>query len=277
MSTRRTGKMLLAALGLGALTLSAFSVPAASAVGSSASQLAPHRAFYTMSLGERRSGADIVDVEGGLAFEWSDACEGWTILQQATMTFDYDSGVSVRVGWVFSTWEAKDGLSYQFTIRRTRNGEVTEEVRGSAELDGPGEGGLARFSVPAEESIPLAPGTVFPSQHTFQLIDAARSGEFTYLSEVFDGSAMEPAMVINAVISRARPHAEGMLDNTLILEDVWPIHLAFFPADSQSAEPEHQQRLMVQENGVVRHLALDYGDFTVGSELTRLESLPSDC
>ena len=46
------------------------------------------------------------------------------------------------------TWEAKDGLHYRFNQKETRNGEVDEEIRGEAHLDGPGKAGAADFDKP---------------------------------------------------------------------------------------------------------------------------------
>jgi len=60
----------------------------------------------------------------------------------------------------FVTWESKDGLRYRFNQKQTRNGEVDQEIRGEARLDGPGKGGVAEFAKPATAD-PEARGRAF--------------------------------------------------------------------------------------------------------------------
>ena len=47
-----------------------------------------------------------------------------------------------------------------------KNGEIDEEVRGEATLDGPGLGGKVEFTKPSQSTLELAPGVIFPTAHT---------------------------------------------------------------------------------------------------------------
>ncbi|MEM6490416.1 MAG: DUF1849 family protein, partial [Pseudomonadota bacterium] len=66
------------------------------------------------------------------------------------------------------------------------------------------------------------------------------------------------------------PPADG---DPLTQTRAWSIRLAFFSPDSPpDGGPEHEQDIVLQEDGVVRSLLLDYGDFSVRAELSRIET-----
>src|SRR3546814_2910724 len=105
----------------------------------------PHKAIYNMALRSGGSG-DIADVRGTMEFKWADSCDGWTVDQRSVMTFLYNTGDEVDLGWNLVSWESKDGLSYRFYVRKFQNGEMYEELRGDARLDGGGKTGIARYT-----------------------------------------------------------------------------------------------------------------------------------
>jgi len=240
----------------------------------------PHRAIYDMALQSSRGGGDIADVSGTMQFEWTDSCDGWTVDQRSVMTFLYNSGDQVDLGWNLVSWESKDGLRYRFYVRKFQNGEMYEELRGDARLDGPGKGGAADYTLPEPKRVHLPVGTLFPTSHSLALLEHADSGKPFFWAHVFDGSDEEGLFGVSGVISDRR-EPEGVADARsplLIAGPSWHVALAFFPATGQGAEPEHEQRLRMHGNGVVEDLVLDYGDFTVAATLKKLEKLPpADC
>src|SRR5271163_936776 len=106
-----------------------------------AAEIAPHRASYTLSLGASKSAGGVVDLDGAMYIEWQEVCDGWTINQRMRFNMTDSDGERTDNDINFSSWEAKDGLSYQFTLRSLRDGEVDETLRGRAVLDGKGKGG----------------------------------------------------------------------------------------------------------------------------------------
>jgi hypothetical protein len=60
------------------LSAALFSVAASAASVPRAGELLPHRATYVLSLGHNLSGSDVVNVRGVMAYEFADACNGWT-------------------------------------------------------------------------------------------------------------------------------------------------------------------------------------------------------
>ena len=63
----------------------------AGAVGAEPVQLAAHRATYNLSLDNSRGG-DVEAVNGNMAYEVTDACDGWAVRQRLDMTLSNRDG-----------------------------------------------------------------------------------------------------------------------------------------------------------------------------------------
>lgn len=135
--------------------------------------------------------------------------------------------------------------------------------------------GTARYVKPEEKTVPLKPGTMFPSAHTILMLKLAREGE-TFLSRpIFDGSEAGGATAVSAVMGGKRKlekleTASAELKQT----DAWPVHLAFFPVDEQEYLADYETSLSLLGNGIVQSMLIDYGDFKVDAKLQSLEAAP---
>jgi len=252
------------------ILLAALAGPALDATA--ATQLASHRAVYTMNLGTARSGSSTVGARGVMYLEWAEACDGWTVSQRVKLTLYATQGGEVDTDSNYSSWEARDGKSYRFTVRNLRNGKVSEEFRGDARLDGPDRSGKANFSTPTGLSFALPKGSMFPTEHMLHLIAAAQAGEQRLSRVMFDGASIDGPLEVNAIIGKRS--AAPTTGNELTRKVSWPVRMAFFPLQSQQAEPEYEVAVQLHENGVADHFLLDYGDFTVTAELEKMEALP---
>jgi len=239
-------------------------------------QIASHRAAYKLSLANAKT-SGVTELEGAMYMDWHEACEGWTISQRMRFQITDEDGQPVDNDISFSSWEAKDGLNYRFTLRTTRNGEVAEELRGYAELDGKGKGGKAVFSEPEGEVIELPPGTIFPTEHSIQLIQKALAGDKIFARQVFDGATLDGALEINALItSKLAPEKLGSknIAADLLKGPSWRVRMAFFKLEEQSAEPEYETSMRMMDNGIGIDFIFDYKDFAIKAQLEQLEALP---
>lgn len=263
MNSRRIG-ILLFAIGLAG----------ASAPIARGAEITPHRALYTMTLGSARTNSGVVDANGTMDYEWGETCNGWTIEQRYRLKMRYAESRDVDITSSFVTWEAKDGLRYRFNQRQTRNGELDQEICGTARLDGPGQGGVAQFTMPKPHTIKLAPGVLFPSAHTILLIDKASEGK-TFLSrQVFDGAADENAVQVSAVIgNRVTADPASAKLSPLLERPGWNVRLAFFPADATAEEPDYELGMRLLDNGVSTDMVIDYGDYSIRAKLVDIEAL----
>ena len=132
----------------------------------------PHKAVYSLSLGEMRSSSLVVDATGRFEFEWTDVCDGWAINQRFRIAFLYEDGLTVSYGWSLSSWESKDGKRYRFFIRRFDASGESESVRGAAVIGADGSG-RATYSEPEPREIELPAGTLFPTSHTSHVLERA--------------------------------------------------------------------------------------------------------
>jgi hypothetical protein len=256
------------------LTLSAALI-ASSPAGSA--EIAPHRASYTLSLGGSNSSASgVMDIDGAMYIEWQEVCDGWTINQRMRFQMTDSDGDRTDNDINFSSWEAKDGLSYQFTLRSLRDGEVDENLRGRAYLDGKGKSGKAIFAEPKGLEIDLPPGTLFPTEHTLVLIRAAEKGIQQVSRLVFDGASRDGALEVNAIIGPKAPEAaaEPRIARSVGEHPSWRVRMAFFKSDDQTGEPAYETGLRLQDNGVGRDYSFEYPEFAIKSKLDLLEALP---
>jgi hypothetical protein len=242
-----------------------------------AGEFVSHRALYDMKLSHSRNGGDVADVRGTMSYEWLEACDGWTTAQKSDMKFLYQDGRRVDLGWSLNSWESKDGLRYRFFVRNFTDGKAISQYKGEARLDGPGLGGVASFTEPKGEQMPLPAGTLFPTAHTFTLLHHLKAGDRLLYATVFDGTDDKGMFDISAVLAGtpAPEAAVAALSQLTAQGPVYRVGLAFFVPDSKQSTPEHEQTLSIYGNGIVSRLALDYGSFTVDAALMKVEALPA--
>ena len=235
--------------------------------------IVPHSAVYAMSLERANSGSGIADASGQMVFEWGDACNGWTMEQRYNLTMRYTEQDDGEIVITFITWESKDGKRYRYNVRKLRDGDPTEELRGEATIPSLDTAGEAKFTKPTPEVMPLPKGSMFPTAHTLLLIDAAKRAE-TFVSRIiFDGGAQEGPFQVTAGIGKESA-GDPKAENPLLRDRWWPVRMAFFPADSQAANPDYELGMSLQANGIARDMRLDYGNFVLRATLTKLEALP---
>lgn len=255
------------------------SLAATSAVAAE-SRIASHRAVYLLSLGSAKGNA-VAQVSGVMSLDWQETCDGWTMAQRMRFKLFDQDGEAIDNDIAFSSWESLDGLSYRFTMRTLRNGELAEELRGRATLDGRGRGGKAVFTTPDSEVLELPPGTQFPTLHTLDLIEKAKAGIRTVTGPVFDGASLDGAMEVNAVIApigASEAPVPGISGRAaeIVQGTSWRMRLAFFRMDDQrGSEPEYETTMRVFSNAVGVDFLFDYQDFSIKARLERLEALPA--
>jgi hypothetical protein len=256
-----------------------------------AADIDPHRALYSLTLGTAKSGSGVLGASGAMYYEWGETCDGWTVEQRFRLRLMYAESGGSSLSSTLVTWESKDGLRYRFNERRLRNGQVDEELHGEAHLDGKGKGGEAEFTKPSATKITLAPGVIFPTEHTIVLIEHAKAGDQFVARQVFDGSSVENATQITAVLGPERQAAAVASDkdndpqdkpppetlaNPLLQHPGWRVRLAFFPpgSDNGAETPDYELGMRLLANGVSQDMQLDYGDYVIKARLDEIEPLP---
>jgi EipB-like/TIR domain len=239
---------------------------------SSAASPQPHHASYRMTLDSVSNASGPSAASGTMDYRWGETCDGWTVDQTYKLLLSYPKSANLLTGFTFSTWESKDGLRYRFYTRETRNGAIDAEIRGTAQLDGAGEGGTATFTQPKSQTVDLPAGTLFPSAHAILLMERAAAGDSSVSREVFEGSSTDGAQRAIATIGkRIGPGSQADQPDGLAQHAGWPVRLAFF--DAKSDKPAYQWGMVLLDNGVMREITIDYGSSAVGATLEAIQPL----
>jgi hypothetical protein len=266
--------LLRSSIALAAVALAGATTPAPADAGPA---IASHRASYVLSLGPTKSNSTVTGLSGGMYLDWHDTCEGWIIEQRMRFEMVDTDGDAIDSEITFSSWEAHDGLSYRFTMRTVRDGDVTEELRGRAKLDGKGKGGKATFSLPENLELDLAAGTIFPTEHSIVLLEQALAGVQQFSRQVFDGATVDGSLDVNAVIGM--PVKEETRSNAKVSKIAdrpsWRVRMAFFKPGENSSEPEYETSIRMLDNGVGMEFVFDYGEFSIRARMDSLEELPT--
>ena len=271
--------------GFGRLLAAGFGALVVLAPGARAADIDPHRALYSLTLGSSKMASGVLGATGAMYYEWGETCDGWTVEQRFRLRISYAESGNSELSSTLVTWESKDGLRYRFNERRLRNGEPDEELHGEAHLDGQGKGGEAEFTKPESSTLKLAPGVIFPTAHTLALIERALGGDQFVSRKVFDGSSVENASQITAVIGpkldpgtptntddEEKPSDEAA-KSPLLNHPSWRVRLAFFPPDSTAETPDYELGMRLLSNGVSQDMELDYGDYVIKARLDEIEPL----
>jgi EipB-like len=251
---------------------------AAPAVVPVSAEASAHRALYAMTLDHADSTSSVDGATGTLYYEWGDVCDGWTVQQRYKLVIHYQQDPPVELTSNYLTWESKDGTSFRFNDRETRNGNLDQDIRGTAKLSARDHSGVAIFERPKPQRFNLAPGTLFPTAHTFALIEAGLSGRNYLAANVFDGSVVDGASQVSAVIGKTRQDnldaLPGGVKSPLLGHRNWPIWLAFFSDATKDATPDYALGMHMLENGVSSEMSIDYGDYVIKAQLKSIEALP---
>jgi hypothetical protein len=239
---------------------------------------APHKALYEVKLSETKNGSQIVNISGQMMYEWQRTCDSWLSDHRFNMLYEYADSPSLRLVSNFSTFEAVDGSSLDFSSQRKNNGEIFEEIRGFA------EGTNATYRLPEEHVMDLPEGTLFPIAHTVQVAKQVREGRKFYNAIIFDGSDTDGPVEVSSFIGKpANPLSLYQdieeIDLSLIQSPAHNVRLAFFPIGQEKDQgaSDYEMDLIFHENGVISDMTVEYDAFTVTQKLVALEKVESQC
>jgi hypothetical protein len=244
-------------------------------------QLAPHRAVYDLTLASSRGARTIESARGRIAFDFTgDACEGYALkFRQVTVLESAESGTKTS-DLRTANFESGDGKSFRFR-NDTGSGEgPSQSIDGNAERKP--NGPLAvRLKSPKRDNVSLDSEAVFPNTQMKDLIVAAQAGRTTMSMKIFDGSDDGRTVyeTLSVIGKRIEPRQVEGLEEVAKQEGLaklarWPVTMSYFKPGKKDETPVYVLGFDLYENGVSRGLRLDYGDFALKGEMTRLELLP---
>lgn len=240
----------------------------------------PHKALYEIKLSGKKSGAQILNVHGHMLYDWNSNCEAWNSSHKFTLVYEYADAPPMQVSSDYSLYELFDGSSLNYSSQRKSEGELIEELRGSALINE--EGGQAVNRMPEGVSFDLPAGTLFPMRHSLEVFKNMRAGKKFFNAVIFDGSDQEGPISVNAFMGAPRNAPESLksikaIDQSLLDSQAHFIRLAFFPLKSETSEADYEMSMTLHDNGVISDMEIDYEDFSVVQRLVALEKTTTDC
>jgi hypothetical protein len=275
-SAAARGRCLLSKF-LFALVFSAVTIGAAGA--HAAVPLATYRAVHDFILDPKSSDPSAGDMTGRMVTEFKGSeCAGYTtttrFVTRGTDTDDQDQIIDTRNLAI----ESNTG-SFTFDNETYENGKQTEVVKGTATRNG--DTTQVRLKQPARKTLTISGAALFPTEQTTHTIDAALAGQRLINIDTYDalddGETASPATVVIGPPSND-PSDVGdeapIADAGFATMTHWPITVSYFDADTgQDQTPNYVMSALLYENGILRRLRLDYGNFVLLGTLVQLDKL----
>ncbi len=234
---------------------------------------ASHKALYELHLLQGQGEKAPAAADGRIAFDFSSTCDAYVQTLRQAVDMQPQEGAPSLTESRMSTLEDARGKDFRFA-----SDEPGQKVEGRAQREGDGAVAIA-LSRPKPQKTLAGADVLFPTQHIAKVLDAARAGEKVLLARVFDGSDTGSKIFnVTAIIGplRGGPDADrgAQLDALRKLRR-WPVALSYFPEDRRDGPPEYVLSYDLYENGVSSRLRLDYGEYVLSGELTRIEFPPA--
>ena len=252
MNSLKDRKTFIAAVSLAAMIAG---IPRADAV-----DILPHRASYDVSV-RLLQGFD-ADASGSGIDEWrtEDHCETWMFSAMAIVHYELGQRTEYTYRETLS-FEAKDGSWYRFQDEeKYSDGSVLSSGEAAA---GKANRILIQEPVPLRAELP--DGTVFPMQHTIDVLERAEKGERFMSHVVFDG--LDGATVSQyTTFVESREKSDG--------HTVWNMKISIF-SETDNAGPDEEVSVRLRDDGVIDLISYDVGDMVFTLTLVDFSELPA--
>ena len=249
--------------------------------GKESNKLVAHRAIYEMTLDDARSASGITGIDGRMVFEFTGSeCDGYSLNMRMVTQMTDTQGQTNLTDLRSSTWEQGDGQKFRFQSAQYLNDKLGDVTMGRAVRETPKEAVKVKLSQPSAAELDLSGPLLFPTQHSFALIAAARTGQGLFQARVYDGSEKGQKLYDTTAFigTEVQPGSDPKLEQVAKDKGLgelasWPVSIGYFEAKGGDLTPSYQIDFRLYENGVSRDLLIDYGDFSIRGTLTSLEYL----
>jgi hypothetical protein len=260
------------------LAIAMLAAPAAAEVAVTPDLVAkvqPHRAIYSLKAKTVSPTGGVADADGAISYELGEECGRWLTKHTFLLNIVRHDAKERSIRTDYTSWEAKDGLTFGFETRTKTDGQETEFRTGRAELErigGPGKAVLEGRG--SRKEIALPAGTSFPTWHVLELLAAGRAGEKIVWRHMFDGSSEGKINGVHAVVADALP-AAAVQPAALFAHPGFRLKLTFFdPPQEDKERPNYKVDMTVNEAGVTTAMILEYSDFSLEANIAKIETLP---
>ena len=238
--------------------------------------LQPHIGHYKMTMGYSQKDTGILNIEGKSIYKLEKNCSGWDSTEELAIIFEFNEGNKSTLLSTWTTFETFSGNAYNFELAEKINDVNSENYYGFANLS-MNDSEAKYFSTNSdgsiiENTIEIKHGIEFPIKHLANIIQNAKKKNKVYQSKVFLGSEIEQNYKIVTAIIGEEKQSNLKFEGSQELNNLyWPINLGYFDPLNKTGEPEFEIFAKLHENGVITNLSVDYGDFSINSEIIKFE------
>jgi hypothetical protein len=265
------------------LVLCPFAQPAEALPQGAAIDLVPHRAIYDMSLKKAVAGSNVSEVRGRLVFDFGgSACAGYSLKSRLVTELIDREGNTTVTDLRSTTWEQADGGKFRFDSSQYVDRRLSERLEGSAARQKAGETIDVTINKPQRQALKFKGAPLFPTQHSLAILEAAQQGTNVVQADIYDGSEKGNKLLATTTVigrpslpgPRARP--VGVKNFERLDELVsWPVSISYYETpDAPNRDeglPTYELSFRLFANGVSRDLLIDYGNFSIHGELSRID------
>ena len=240
--------------------------------------LAAHKAVYDLKMIKSTGGKALSDARTMIALEFSgSSCDGYASTFRQLMELTPGEGAVRQSEMRSVTFEDGEGSTFRFKVQSTIDGVAGDDLDGRAVRTPEGNVSV-RLDRPEIKKSDLPDKAIFPTDHIRHIIAAAKGGEPTLAVKVFDGSdtgvKVFDTLAIIGKLSVAKAPESAFQVPELAEMAHWPVIISYFTVGKNENAPDYVLSFDLYEDGVARALKLDYGDFILAGDISKLEFLP---
>ncbi len=267
----------------------------AQVVSASDSHPAPHLAIYDLKMLKSETASTFSAMNGRMVYEASAAtCEGMKADFRMVLQAQFQGGGGYTTDFQSTSYENYDGKHYRFATKYYVNQNLQTETKGAARAETDGK--IVDLEKPGRQQIAFDTKVLFPMQHMYKILDAARAGKQFRRDVIYDGGEEGTrAYKVTTLIGKAELGAlHGSIDlpRSMLNMRRWPIQMSYFYRPGEQPEKESNdgksqggERLPFFsmsfdffENGVTPSVVYDYGDYKLNATLKSITlSRAKDC
>ncbi len=238
--------------------------------------IVPHRAIYDFHLDSVSHDMTISAMSGRMVYELTgSACQGYSTRFRFISRVHIEDMPVRLTDQQTTSYETGDSRAFHFNITDQEGEEVAHRAEGVAERTQ--DGITVTLKKPKEKEYKLAMAE-FPMMQLKNIIRHAKAGHHFYNVTVFDGTnkadkVIKESIVIGekkALLSDSETEKVRKLDE----DEYWPVTISYFDdGENKDGLPVYRSSFLLNENGIMRDLHIDYGTFSVRAKLNSLEFL----
>ena len=253
-------------------------LPPASVAPTPAMPLASHRATYDLKLVKSVGAKSPTSARGRLLYEFNgSAKDGWEQAFRQVVEIQPAEGTTRISDMRSATFERAD--DFTFYVKTLSEDNSPEVVSGEA-VKARGDILDITLSKPQTETVAVDNKVLFPTEHLMRIIVASKAGQHLLDAKVFDGSddgkkVFDTTTIIGRPILGPASDAPLQHNAAMAAMPRWPVTISYFDPGKKDEGPSYTLAFELYENGVSRALQFDYGDFSLGGEMTSLDLLPT--